>query len=133
MPGVEEEDDVCVGFKYERESKEVGIREFILVSGDGRETDEGVKEGEVVRGDVAIVERVDGPDVVVDNVPAWGDDDNSQEHDSEGVVRDVVPDADAQSSWNGGLFRDRRGRSDSELNLKRPSPPGKVKSNMTNL
>jgi hypothetical protein len=96
MPAVEEEDEgVCVGSKDERESKGVGIKEFVVVGTDG------VKEGEVVRGDVVIVERVNGPDVVVADVPACGDDDISQEHDSEGVLRDVVP--DAQRSWNGGF------------------------------
>jgi hypothetical protein len=125
MPAVEEEDEgVCVGFRDERESKGVGIKEFVVVSTDG------VKEGEVLRGDVAVVERVNGPGVVVADVPACGDDDISQEHDSEGVLRDVVP--DAQRTWNGGLVCARRRRFDSELNLKRPSPPGKANSNMTN-
>jgi hypothetical protein len=60
----------------------------------------------------------DGPGVVVVvivDVPICGDDDKSQEHDSEGVSRDAVP--DAQRSWNDSevLIRD------SELNLERPS------------
>lgn len=114
--------DVCVGFRDDRESKGV-VKEFVLVSTKGCETDDGSNEEDVVGGDVAADEVESGPGIVVVSVPVCGDDDMSQEHDSEGVLRDVVP--DTQSSWNGGSIRGRRGRTDSELNLERPS-----KSNM---
>lgn len=120
----EENGDVGVGLRDDRESKGV-IKESVLVSTEGCETDDdGFNEAEVVGGDVAADEVESDPGIVVVGVPVCGDDDDmSQEHDSEGVLRDVVP--DAQSSWNGGSIRGKCRRSDSELNLKRPS-----KSNM---
>jgi len=126
----DEDDDVCVGFREDRESIGVVIKELVPVSSNGFEKDDEVKEGEVVR-DVAIVEVVNCSGIVViamDDVPVCGDDSMSQEHDSEGVLGDAVP--DAQRSWNDGsrfkLIRDSCRRSDSELNLER------LKSNMTN-
>jgi hypothetical protein len=128
-PAVEgEEDDVCVGLKEDRESKGVGIKEFVLDGTDRLEKDDGVKEGEVVGGDVSTFETVYSPGIVVGDVPACGDDDISQEHD-EGVLSDVVP--GTQRSWNGGskFIRDQRRWTDSELNLKRSSA---TSNNMTN-
>ena len=125
LPVVEDEDDdVCVGFRDDRESIGVVIKEFALVSSNEFEKDDEIKEGEVVRGDVSIVEVVNCPGIVVivmDDVPVCGDDSMSQEHDSEGVLGDAVP--DAQRSWNEGprLIRDSCRRTDSELNLERPS------------
>jgi hypothetical protein len=120
----DEDDDVCVGFGDDRESIGVVIKEFALVSGKEFEKDEEIKEGEVVRGDVAIVEVVNCPGIVVivmDDVPVCGDDSMSQEHDSEGVLGGAVP--DTQRSWNEGsrLIRDSCRRTDSELNLERLS------------
>jgi hypothetical protein len=97
-----------VGLGEDRESRGVFVKEFVLVS---TEKDEEVKEGEVGRDDV---EMVYGGGV--DDIPECGDDEMSQEHESEGGERDVVPDAQ---------------RSRVIGNPERPSL-GKVKSDMAN-
>ena len=88
------------------------------VSPKGCETDDGFNEGEVVGGDVAVDVVESCPGIVVIGVPVCGDDEMSQEHDSEGVLSDVVP--GSQRSWNEGSIRGSGRRTDPELNLERP-------------
>jgi len=91
----------------------------VLVSTKDSEPDAGFNEGEVVGGDVAVDEVESCPGIVVIGVPVCGDDEMSQEHDSEGVLSDMVP--GTQWSWNEGSIRGRGRRTDPELNLERPS------------
>jgi hypothetical protein len=118
LPAVGEEIPgyVAVGFKDEGESSRVVIKVFVIVGSDAWEKDGEVNEGEVVRGEIEIVEIVNGPGVVaVDVEISERDDDERSEEDDRTCL------SSALSSWNKGLVPDRSLRTDSELNLKRPS------------
>jgi hypothetical protein len=70
------------GLEDDRESRGVFVKEFVLVK------DEEVTEGEVERDEVEVVYGGG-----VDDIPGCGDDEMSHEHESEGVERDGVPEA----------------------------------------
>jgi hypothetical protein len=83
LAGIGKEDEEGdVGLEDDRESRGVFVKEFVLVSS------EEVKEGEVERDEVGVVYGGG-----VDDIPGCGADEMSHEHESEGVERDVVPDA----------------------------------------
>jgi hypothetical protein len=86
----------------------------VIVGSDAWEKDREVNEGEVVRGEIEIVEIVNGPGLVAVDVKISERDDDERSEEDDTTCLSI-----ALSSWNEGLVPD---RTDSELNLERPSP-----------